>query len=124
MHEWMPVRAEALGASRHFFVFDEAQHALARVGLVLVNPCCAKDGAATSELSLYTGRGQVLGRAPLPPVAPMGAKLVYLDEVFADVARWFERHGALGARIDGVNMVEPLTAEFHVSGDLHLHHIN
>ena len=54
----------------------------------------------------------------------MGSRLVYLDEVFPGVGGWFERHRALGARIEGVNLVEPLTAEFHASGDLHLHHIN
>jgi hypothetical protein len=124
MHEWMPVSTQPLGATRHFFVFDEARHAVARVGLALVNPCCAQEASATGELALYTCRGDMLGCAALPPVAPMGSKLVYLDEVFPDVAHWFERFGALGARIDGVNLVEPLTAEFHASGDLHLHHIN
>ena len=124
MHEWLPVRAGALGAMTHFFVFDGAQHAISRVGLALVNPCFASDAPASGELSLYTRGGQALGRAALPRVAPMGSGLVYLDDLFPDIAAWFDAHGALGARIDGVNLVEPLTAEFHVSGDLHLHHIN
>ena len=124
MHEWMPVRTGAAGASRHFFVFDAAHRALARIGLALTNPCCAPGADATGELSLYDRGGNVLGRARLPAVPPMGSRLVFLDEIFPDVGAWLDRHGALGARIDGVNMVEPLTAEFHASGDLHLHHIN
>ncbi|HEX2830020.1 MAG TPA: hypothetical protein VHP37_26975 [Burkholderiales bacterium] len=124
MHEWMPVRATAGGESRYFFVFDAARHLLARVGLVLTNPCCARGADATGTLALYDRAGTVLGRERLPAVPPMGSKLVYLDELFPDARTWFERHGALGARIDGVNLVEPLTAEFHQSGDLHLHHIN
>ena len=124
MHEWMPVRGGATGASRYFFVFDAARHAIARVGLVLVNPCRASGATAGGELTLYTSGGAALGRAQLPEIAPMGSKLVFLDELFPEVPQWLERHGALGARIDGVNLVEPLTAEFHASGDLHLHHIN
>jgi hypothetical protein len=124
MHEWMPVRATRIGASRYFFVFDEARHLIARVGLALVNPCRVGGADATGSLSLYTSAGDELGRAQLPAIVPMGSKLVFLDDLFPDVQRWFDRHGALGARIDGVNMIEPLTAEFHRSGDLHLHHIN
>ena len=124
MHEWLPVRATASGESRHFFVFDSAGRALSRVGLALVNPCCETGAVATGELTLYTAAGDVLGRAALPQVAPMGSRLVFLDDLFPDVGAWFESYGALGARIDGTNMVEPLTAEFHHSGDLHLHHIN
>jgi hypothetical protein len=47
-----------------------------------------------------------------------------IDEMFPDARALFAQHGALGAEIRGANLVEPLTAEFHVSGDLHLHHIN
>jgi hypothetical protein len=124
MHEWMPVRSAPLGESRHSFVFDSSRRALARMGLALMNPCCAPGGQASGTLSLYAQSGEPLGSAALPAIAPMGSRLVELDTLFPAIASWFDRHGALGARIDGVNLVEPLTAEFHASGDLHLHHIN
>ena len=123
MHEWMPVRSTPLASSRFYFVFDHARQAIARLGLALVNPCRASGATSNGRLTLYT-RGGVLGTADLPEIAPMGSRLVFLETLFPCVRQWFAAHGALGARIDGTNMVEPLTVEYHASGDLHLHHIN
>lgn len=124
MHEWMQVRTTSGSASRYYMVFDAAAGAPARAGLVLVNPHFGPGLETRATLTLYTCERTRLGTAALPPVAPMGARLVPLAEVFPEAPAWLARHGALGACVEGANLVEPLTADFHASGDLHLHHIN
>jgi hypothetical protein len=124
MHEWMQVRTNSAPATRHYMVFDPAQGALTRAGLVVTNPHFGGGLDTRAAVTLYSRNRERLGQCALPAIVPMGVRLIFLDELFPDVAAWFARYGALGLRIDGTNLVEPLTAEFHASGDLHLHHIN
>jgi hypothetical protein len=124
MHEWMQVRTTPAGASRYYMVFDVAGGALAQAGLVLTNPRYGPGLETRAALSIYTRTRKLLARCAIPPVPPMGSCTVLLDQMFSDAPEWFARHGALGACIEGLNLVEPLTAEFHSSGDIHFHHIN
>ena len=124
MHEWMQVRRAPAAHSRYYMVFDSARGTIERSGLVLTNPAYGASLETRAALSLYTREGMRLGRCELPAVPPMGSRMILLDEFFPAAPQWLAQHGALGAEIDGTNLVEPLTVEFHSSGDLHLHHIN
>jgi hypothetical protein len=124
MHEWMSVLREPLPFANHYFVFDSGQAKLERFGLAVVNPASGAGWESRPSVSIYNSARRLLGAGQLDAIAPMGARIVFLDKMFPDLGGWFSDHGALGVQLSGANLVEPLTVEVHRSGDLHIHHIN
>lgn len=124
MHEWLGVSGRVLGQRNFFVVFDHAEGRIARHGLVLMCPVLERSASAEARLSVYTGAGRTLGSAAAPPVAPMGARIVHLDELFPQFGHWLAAEGSLGVRISGRNLVEPFSFERQRSGDFHIQHIN
>lgn len=124
MHEWMSVERECLPARTHYVVFDQAMGAITRQGLVFVNPIAHEHGTLQADITCYTPDRKTLGETSIAPVPPMGSRLLFLNDLFADFENWLIRHQHLGVKISGYNLVEPLTVEVHRSGDFHIHHIN
>lgn len=124
MHEWMPVERGSLPARTHYMVFDQAMGAIARHGLIFVNPIAHEHGTLQADITCYTPDRKTLGRTSIDPIPPMGSRLLFLNDLFAEFENWLSRHQHLGVKISGYNLVEPLTVELHHSGDFHIHHIN
>lgn len=124
MHEWLPVRRGGGAEGRFYFVLNAPDKKIVRNGMVLLNPIMDADNHMKASVQIYTNDREVLGSALLPPIPPMGSRLIYFDQLFSRFGEWIERHETLAVELRGKNVIEPFTVEIHGSGDFHFHHIN
>jgi len=124
MHEWMPVRREGTVEGRFYFVLNPPESQIVRNGMVLLNPTLDASSQVEASVRVYTARREILSTALLPPIPPMGSRLIFFDQLFPQYDSWTGEHDALGVELSGKNVIEPLTVDIHRSGDFHFHHIN
>jgi hypothetical protein len=124
MHEWASVRRTPLPSSCHYLLFDKSAGGIADVAIIVTNPIDCPGASVVPAVVIYDRHRNKLGDAVLDAVAPMGARVEHLAQIFPKIPDWFDEHGALGIKVFGKNLIEPLTMEIHRSGDFHIHHIN
>lgn len=122
MHEWLDITDTLLPRRSLYAVYSADKGALVRHGIVLINPILGRD--SIPSLTVYTLDKKLLGQVQVDVIPSMGSRMLFLDELFPDFHVWLEMHRHLGVGFHGANLVEPLTVEFHSSGDFHIHHIN
>lgn len=123
MHEWAEVTAATPRHGTQHVGFAAASSAL-DCGLVLTNPTVAATPAGRSELRLRSTNGRLRStRVDIPNLPPMGSRLLRLSEPFPAFASQLAEHGRLVVDVESSQAAPPLTAEWHRSGDFHIHHI-
>jgi hypothetical protein len=124
MHEWLPVAAERIPPQTHYAVFDHAGGRISHYGLILMSPIANRARQGHARLAVRTPVGRELAAQSVGPVPAMGSRIVHMEDLFPEFARWIATEGALAVRIESRDMVEPFSLEIHQSGDFHFHHIN
>ena len=123
MHEWTDVlTTESVVNIQH--VGFAASNEPVDYGMVLMNPSIAPSSGVPIELTLRTDKRQQVGRkAELHALPAMGSRIISMSETFADFTDLLAKHRRLVVTVASRNHSPPLTAEWHRSGDFHLHHI-
>jgi hypothetical protein len=123
MHEWAEVGSIAQRRSVQHVGFAAAGYPI-DCGLVLTNPTCAADGGAAVTLRLRSADGRMAPKqVPLEALAPMGSRVVRLNEHFPNFDAQLAQYGSLVVDVESTLAGPPLTFEWHRSGDFHIHHI-
>ena len=124
MHEWTEVSSATPRRSIQHVGFATAGLAIA-CGLVLTNPTVvAAPSGARASMRLRSADGRLQPRSvPLETLPPMGSRVVRLAEAFPDFDHLLAEHGRLVVDVESTQAGPPLTAEWHRSGDFHIHHI-
>lgn len=123
MHEWAGVSSQpAPDGVQHvgFAASDEP----VTCGLVLTNPTTAPTAAGPCEVRLRATDGRLrLAPVAIDPLPPMGSRVLKMHDLFADFEALLDKHRQLVVDVRSSQHAPPLTAEWHRSGDFHIHHI-
>lgn len=123
MHEWTDVVTNESAVNVQHVGFAASNQPV-DYGMVLMNPSIAPSSGLPIALTLRTDKGHQVGRtAEMQALPAMGSRIASLSEIFADFTDLLGKHRRLVVSVASRNHSPPLTAEWHRSGDFHLHHI-
>jgi hypothetical protein len=123
MHEWTEVSRNVPRRATQHVGFAVAGRPVVS-GLVLTNPTVAPTPVGSASLTLRSVDGRMKPlRRPIEALPPMGSRQLLLTELFSDFEGQLTQYGRLVIDIESTQAAPPLTAEWHQSGDFHIHHI-
>lgn len=124
MHEWLPLLSTPTDARTYYLGLNGFSEQV-RWGALLMNRVASGDqrSVATPTVEVVSPDRRVLGRIVCDPIRSLGTRLLDLSATFPQINDWLRRYKTCVIKITGHNLADPLSVEWHSSGDFHFHHI-